>query len=218
MIVEQKAQKPPYHSPAEDAQLGKLLPHNAHHREENRHRNGDAGGQAVQPVGDVHRVHRTHDDKGRQDHVHHPVQHHIGVEKRDVQVGAQMSLIAQQAQKGHRRRQLQKEFLNGRKPGIVVVLHLLIVVNVADDAEHQGKQIHIDVGEIPLRHAPPAQCHHRDADADDEHKPAHGRRALLGHVPGGADLLDALSRLQLHQLRDQQLSGQSRNGKADNTG
>lgn len=95
----------------ENAQLGKALPHHAQHREERRHRDGNTGGQAIQSVGDVHGVHRTHDDKGGQDHVDHPVQHDVGVKKRNIQVGAQMALRPQQAQKRHRRRQLQQELL-----------------------------------------------------------------------------------------------------------
>lgn len=131
--------------------------------------------------------------KAAQDHVDHPVQHDVGVKKRNIQVGAQMALRPQQAQKRHRRRQLQQELLNGGEAGVAVMLYLLIVINIADDAEYQGKQVYIDMGKVPLHHALPAHNHHRDADADDEHQPAHSGGTLLGHVPGGANLLDALS-------------------------
>ena len=128
-----------------------------------------------------------------------------------------MALRPQQAQKRHRRRQLQQELLNGGEAGVAVMLYLLIVINIADDAEYQGKQVYIDMGKVPLHHALPAHNHHRDADADDEHQPAHSGGTLLGHVPGGANLLDALSGLELHQLRDQKLPGHSRDGKADSS-
>ena len=129
-----------------------------------------------------------------------------------------MSLIAQQAQKRHRRRKLQQELLDGGEAGVAVMPHLLVVVNVSDDTEYEGKKIHINVGKVSVYHALPAQDHHGDADADDEHESAHGGGALLGHVPGGADLLDALSGLELDQLRDQQFTGNSRYDKTNNAG
>ena len=129
-----------------------------------------------------------------------------------------MPLRPQQAQERHCRRQLQNEFLNGGEAGVAVVLHLLIVVNIADDAEDQGEKIDIDMGEVAVYHALPAQSHHGDADADDEHKPAHGGGALLGHVPGGADLLDALAGLELDKLGNEQLAGHSRDDKTQHAG
>ena len=89
----------------------------------------------------------------------------------------------------------------------MVMLHLLIVVDIADDAEYQGEYIDIQVGEVPLQHAPPAQDQNGDADADDEHQAAHGGSALFALVPGGANLLDALPGLQPDQGGDQQLTG-----------
>ena len=80
----------------------------------------------------------------------------MGVEEGNIQVGTQHALVAHQAQEGHGSRQLQQELLGSGEAGVLVVLHLLIVVDIADDAEHQGEHIDIQVGEVPLQHALPA--------------------------------------------------------------
>ena len=157
VIIVQKAQQAAEHGPGKDTQLREAAPHGTHHRKEQRHRQRHAGGQAVQSVGDVDGVHRTHDDEGSEDHVHHPVHDDVGVEEGDIQVGAQHPLVAHKAQEGHRRRQLENELLRGRQAGILMVLHLLIVVDVADDAEHQCKGVDIQVGEAALQHLRPAR-------------------------------------------------------------
>ena len=79
-------------------------------------------------------------------------------------LGTQHALVAHQAQEGHGSRQLQQELLGSGEAGVLVVLHLLIVVDIADDAEHQGEHIDIQVGEVPLQHALPAQDQNGNAD------------------------------------------------------
>ena len=140
----------------------------------------------------------------------------MGVPEGNIQIGAEHPLVPHQAQKRHGGGQLQYKFLQRRQPGVVVVLYLLIVVDIADDAEHQGEQVYIQVDKAACHHVFPAQHHDGQADADDEHQTAHGRRTLLRHVPRRADLLDGLARLQLHQCRYQQLARDDGDDKADN--
>ena len=50
---------------------------------------------------------------------------------------------------------------------------------------------------------------------DNEHQSAHGGSALLGHVPLGADLLDALARLQTDEGGNEKLAHHGGDNKAD---
>ena len=214
-VIHQKTAQAAQHGGGKRAQLGEAGPDDGHGRKENGHGDGDAGAETVQPVGDVDGVDGAHDDEGGEDEVHRPRQHHMGVPEGDIQVGTQHPLVPHEAQERHGRRQLQHKLLQRRQAGVVVMLHLLIVVNVADEAEHQRKEIDVQVGEVAARHMLPAQSHDGDADTDNEHQAAHGGGALLGHVPGGADLLDGLAGLQPHQRRYQQLAGDDGDDKAD---
>ena len=140
----------------------------------------------------------------------------MGVEEGNVQVGAEHPLIAHQAQKGHGRRQLQQELLGSGEAGVLVVLYLLVVVDVADAAKDQRKQVDVQMLEIALQHPAPAADHDGHADTDDEHQAAHGGGALLRHMPLRADLLDALAGFQPYQRGDQQLTHHGGDNKADN--
>lgn len=139
-VIHQKTAQAAQHGGGKRAQLGEAGPDDGHDREENGHGNGDTGAETVQPVGDVDGVDGAHDDEGGEDKVHRPRQHHMGVPEGDIQIGTQHPLVPHEAQERHRRRQLQHKLLQRRQTGVVVVLHLLIVVNVADEAEHQGKR------------------------------------------------------------------------------
>ena len=95
------------------------------------------------------------------------------------------------------------------------MLHLLVVVDIADAAEYQREQVHIQVLEAALQHAPPPAGDDGHADTDNEHQSAHGGSALLGHVPLGADLLDALARLQTDEGGNEKLAHHGGDNKAD---
>ena len=62
----------------------------------------------------------------------------------------------------------------------------------------------------------PARHHHRRADGHDKHDTAHGRGALLGHMPGGAVRPNGLPRLQPPEQRDEQLPRDGGHAKGHN--
>ena len=214
MVVQQEPQQTAHQCAGEQPQLLEAGPDHRHHQEEQTHRHGHTAAQSIQTVRDIHGVDGAHDHKGREHQIHDPRQHDVGVPEGNIQVGAQHPLVPHQAQECHRRRQLQNKLLRRGQAGVLVVLHLLIVVDISDNAEYQREQVHIQVYEAAGHHPLPAQHDDGEADADDEHQPAHGGGALLRHVPGGPNLLDGLSRLQLYQRRYQQLACDGGDDKA----
>ena len=197
---------------------GLPVPQKTGDRKENHDHKGDAAGQAVDAVRQVHSVDAAHDDEGREHQIHDPVDGDGGVEEWDVQLVGQQLLIAHQAQKHHGRRQLQNEFLLGGEALVLVLADLAVIVHKADEAEDQGEQVHIQVNELPLQHLPPPQHKHGDAGAHDEHDAAHGGGAGLAGVPGGAVLPDLLSGFQLPQFRDQKFADDQRQREAEGQG
>ena len=214
-VVKQEAKQSAHHRTAKHTQLRIARPDIAQDGKESRHRHRHAGAESVHTVGNIHRIHRADDHKGGKDQVHHPVHHDMGMEKRDIQVGAEHTFIAHQAQKDDCRGKLQQELLYRSQARVLMMLYFLVVVNITDHAEDKGKEIDIEMGKITLQHAAPAEDQDCYADTDNEHQAAHGRRALLAHVPGRADLLNTLSGLQAHQRRNQQLADDGCNNKAD---
>ena len=87
----------------------------------------------------------------------------------------------------------------------------LIFDLIEDERERQTKQVAV----FALGHALKADRQAHDRDRGDEHQPAHGGRALLGHMPRGAVFLDALARLDAFEIRDQEKSDDGRHRKCD---
>ena len=216
-VEQQKGQQAPQHRPGEHAHLGDAPPGRSRDVEQG-HGHGDGGGQAVQAVGDVHRVHRPHDDEGGEDHVDRPAQGEVHIEEGDVQVGSDVPLQTHQHEKEDGRRQLEQELLDGREAQVLMALYLLIVVQEADDPEDGGKEEQVEVGQISRRHAPPSGNQDGGRDAGDEHKSPHGRGPGLGGVPLGAHIPDLLAGLQPAQGGQDDPPAQNRRyGEAQHT-
>ena len=125
----------------------------------------------------------------------------------------QITEVAQQGGKGNGRRQLKQELGAGGQAGVLMLFDLFIVIQIVDDTEHQREAKDKNGAEVPPGNIRPADEDNGDQDAQNKHEPAHGGGALFGHMPGGAVLLDGLSRLHPAQDGDQELSGNGRDRK-----
>ena len=212
VVIEEEGAQAAEEGAAEDPQVVDA-PVPGHSGEEGGHGQGDAGAQAVHAVGDVDGVDGAHHDEGGEGHIDHPGQLDGDLEEGDVQVGGQVAEIPQQGGEGDGGGQLEKELGTGGEAGVLPLLHLLIVVQIANDAEDQGKAEDEEGTKIPPEQVGPADEHNGDQNTEDEHQSAHGGGALLGHVPGGAVLLDGLAGLHPAQHGDEQLAGHGRQHK-----
>ena len=89
----------------ENTQRGEFPNHGGTH-EERHDRGGDAGGQTVDAVSEVHGVDAAHDDEGGKDQIHDPVHRQRHIDEGDVEIVGQEALIPHQAQEHHRRQKL----------------------------------------------------------------------------------------------------------------
>ena len=105
VIEGEEAQQAAAQRTGEDAQRGHL-PEDRRHQEKEHHHRRHAGGKAVDAVGEVHGVDAAHNDESRKHKVHDPVYRHRHVDKGNVEVIGQQSLIPHQAQEHHRRQKL----------------------------------------------------------------------------------------------------------------
>ena len=215
VVIDEEGCQPSRHSRREQSLDAVGAPEDAGYGEERHHHKGDAGSQPVDAVGQIHSVDAAHNDEGREDQIHDPVDGKAHVQEGDIQVVGQQALVPHQHQEHHRRRQLKDELLPGRQSLVLVLADLAVVVHKADQAEDQGEEIHVEVPEHPLQHEAPTQDEHGDARTQDEHDAAHGGRAGLGLVPRGSVLPDLLAGLQLAQLRDEKSADEQRQHKAD---
>ena len=111
--------------------------------------------QAVHAVGQVHALTQPTMTKAREHQVHHPVQGERHAEERHVELIGHEPLVAHQRQEQHRRQQLQNELLPGGEPLVLVLADLAVVVHKADQAEHQGEEEDVQMGEDPPPASPP---------------------------------------------------------------
>ena len=111
-------------------------------------------------------------------------------------MGGDASLQTHEHQKQDGRRQLEQELLQRRESQILVALHLLKVVQKADNPENGGKEEQVDMGQIACHHVRPAGGENGGRYAGDEHQSPHGGGTRLGGVPLGPHLPDFLARLQ----------------------
>ena len=216
-IIDQKAQQAAGNAGGEHTEGQKpLAPEDGDDGEEDAHRHRRARGEAVHTVGEVHGVDRADDDEGRKDHIQRLGDRHRLVPERDVQaVERDIAEAAHEENERHGRRQLQQHFFAGRQAEILLFLELFIVVQKADRAEHERERQTKQVAIFALGHALKADRQAHDRDRGNKHQPAHGGRALLGHVPRGAVFLDALARLDAFEIRDQEKSDDGRHRKRD---
>ena len=171
------------------------------------HHKGHAAGQAVNAVGQVHRVHHKDDqqegdgiEQDAQIHKAHNGQHHGA-----GQNAVQMQAVHKQQGDGH----LQHDLLHDLQAQISLLDHLDVIVHKAHQAEQPGRaqrQNHVKrlvaAHQVALLHAQiqPGQAQTQRA-AENKADAAHGRGSLLVFMPGGADLFDGLPVMQLVQKR-----------------
>ena len=199
-VIHQKAQQPAYHAGGDEAHLLKLIAkHQGQRHKKQEHRDGGAGSQTIDPVGNVHGVDSAHDDEGGDKEIQ-PFRHVNGlIHKEQVKAGAHIADLAHQKHKHQRGHQLQQELGLGREAQILLLGQLLPVVQKADGAEHAGEQDDENIDEFAPEHPLKAD---READQNgrkDEHHAAHGGGAGFTHVPGGAVFLDLLPGLDAAQ-------------------
>ena len=120
----------------------------------------------------------------------------MALEERNVEIWSQISLVPQKNDHQNGCRELEQELPPGSKAGILVMDHFHVVVHKANAAKDQSEGKHIEPAPLLVGQVPPGAHQDGDADGEDEHESAHGGGPLLGHVPGGADLLDGLPCLQ----------------------
>ena len=217
MVVEEEGAQPPKEGSGEDAQA-QDLPAPGGQGEEGGHRQGDAGGESVHPVGDVDGVHRPHHDEGGEDHIDRPGQLDGHLEEGQIEVGGQVAEVPQQGGKGNGGGQLEQKLGPGGEAGILPLFHLLVVVQIPDDPKDQGEEEDKDGPVVPRQQVRGADEHQGGQDAENEHQASHGGGALLGHVPGGAVLLNGLPGLHPAQDGDEQPPGQGREDKGNEGG
>ena len=139
VVIHQKAQQTAHQRAGEHAQLLKAGPYHRHHQEEQTHRHGDAGAEAVQPVGDVHGVHGAGNDQHGEDEVDHPGQVQLHPKEGHIEVGGQDAAFPQQDDEQDGRCQLEQELLPGGQARVLFLFDLGVVVQKADGPKDQGK-------------------------------------------------------------------------------
>ena len=87
------------------------------------------------------------------------------IDKGNVDIKAQIAELSQQEGKRNGRRQLEQEFHPCREAVSVVVLHLHIVVDIADDAEDQREEEDKPAPKLPDAKSSPARRQHRRGNA-----------------------------------------------------
>ena len=183
-----------------------LIPPGSQQGEEDGHRQGHRARQAVQAVGEVHRVDTAHQHEGGKHQVHCPGQRDVDVGKGDVQVGGEIAEITHQGQEGHGHGQLQQQLPPGGEAGVLMLAHLGKVVDEADAPVYQGQAQHDEGGIVSAHQVLPTEDQHRHRDAHHKHNTAHGGGTLLGHVPVGANLFDGLAGLHGPEDGNQKLT------------
>ena len=73
VVIDEEGRQPSRQSRREQSLDAVGAPEDAGYGEERHHHKGDAGSQAVDAVGQVHGVDAAHDDEGREDQIHDPV-------------------------------------------------------------------------------------------------------------------------------------------------
>ena len=101
-------------------------------------------------------------------------------------------------------RELKEELPPGGEAGILMVDHLHVIIDEANGSKDQSEQENIKSAPVSLRNMAPAHGHRHHTDGGNKHQPAHGGGPLLGHVPGGTDLLDGLARMECPQRRNKE--------------
>ena len=208
-VVDQEGKQAACQSRSQHSHVAPVIPGGDPHIEQG-HGNGHAGGQTIHTVGEVDGIHGTDHNKGGKDHVDHPGQCQFHIEEGDVQVGGQITDLPQPDGEHHSGSQLQQELLPGGQTLVGLMAQLLHIVNEADDAKHQRKEEHHDMGTVPGFQILGTGHQDRDNNTQNKHQSAHAGSALFAHVPGRTVLPDHLSGFQTAQHGHQH---KARNGR-----
>jgi hypothetical protein len=163
------------------------------------HRRHD--GQAVEAVGQVHRVAGADDDEIGEDDEADDAQrigHRLEEGHDQLGVRRQRRRVAEEDRRRRADQRLPEELRARRQPLRVAMHHLAPVVHPADRAEAEGHEQHdpdVAVGQV-------APQQRGDADGDQDQRAAHGRRAGLGQVRLRAVVAHRLADLLLRQPAD----------------
>ena len=137
-------------------------------------------GEAVETVGEIHRIAGADDDEGAE-HDEEPSEMQHGVlQERDRQRGGRgIAVQPHQRVAGHQRdRRLDQQAQLAAEAGRRLLRHLEVVVIEADEAETERHRQHDP--DIGIERVGPQ--HRADREAGQDHQPAHGGRALLGEM------------------------------------
>src|SRR5699024_1356259 len=121
--------------------------------EEDHHRRRDAGGQAVDSVGQVDGIDAADDDKAGKNQIDRPGNGEADVQKRNIEIVGEAASPPEQPQEQQGRRQLQKELLEGGEAQIPMEPDLDKVVQEADQAvdQRQAQDQQVVVDAVPER-------------------------------------------------------------------
>ncbi|CAN4025041.1 Large polyvalent protein associated domain-containing protein, partial [Dysosmobacter welbionis] len=96
VVIDEEGCQPSRHSRREQSLDAVGAPEDAGYGEERHHHKGDAGSQPVDAVGQIHSVDAAHNDEGREDQIHDPVDGKAHVQEGDIQVVGQQALVPHQ--------------------------------------------------------------------------------------------------------------------------
>ena len=145
------------------------------------------GRQPVEPVGEVHRIARADDDDRGEGVVEDPQLDPEVIDEGDIDEGVD---LADDDIAGDTRNREFHQQADARRNALVAGLgNLVVIVEEPDQAEAQR---HGETGpDERIAQIHPDQ--HRQRQADQDHQPAHGRRAALGEVGLRPVLADRLA-------------------------
>src|SRR5690606_26235108 len=190
-----------------------------------------AGGEAVEPVGEVHPVGPGGDQEVRPDREEDDAAG--GAEEGEVQPGdvphegdvrggrGDAEVVGEhqrEDREGGRDDELAQQLVAGAQPGAVLLGDLQVVIEEAHDPEPHGEeqhQHHRDAGARPQHQVREEVA---DEDREDDRDAAHGGGAALGGVGGGAVVADELAVAAPLEHLDEQRGAEDGEQERDGSG
>ena len=151
-------------------------------RNDHRHRR-----QAIQPIGQIDRIARPHDHESGKGEIENAQRNIAVLQEGHIKVGAGM--VDDDPRRNARHGKFSQQPHLARNARRAALGHLVIVIEKADDAKADGHRNTGPNERIGQIHPDQHRCHQRDQD----HQPAHRRRATLGEMRFGAVFADRLA-------------------------
>ena len=162
------------------------------------HRNGYAGSQSIQAVGQVHRIGGAHQEQ-QQEQVIPGSQVHSGVHHRYPDPGAVYGHVSGIQQVDSRHQDLEGHLLFGGKPQIPLEENLQAVIDEPDDTvSHKQPQGHNGPG---IQRDPHQRSHNGRGD---HHQASHGGSTVFLQMFLGPAFPDALAEMPFVEQRQQE--------------